>query len=78
MENKNCTTITSVTTSIKKLTAFHPNPTNNQANFVLAEQGKKLGANVIRNVIYEKGIGLMTWGYIDAKGDASKCDLDDK
>ncbi|MCG3683301.1 hypothetical protein [Aliarcobacter butzleri] len=46
-----------------------------QANFVLAEQAKKLDANAVRNVKYSSGIGLMTWGYMDAKGDASKCDL---
>ncbi|MCD4757197.1 MAG: hypothetical protein K8R39_02930 [Arcobacteraceae bacterium] len=75
LENKNCKTLENIDTSIKKLTLFHPDPTKEQANYVLAEKGKKIGANVIRNVKYESGVGLTTWGYIDAKGDASKCDL---
>ncbi|WP_419675565.1 hypothetical protein ACN2CX_07015 [Aliarcobacter butzleri] len=58
-----------------KNNSFHKDPTKEQANFVLAEQAKKLDANAVRNVKYSSGIGLMTWGYMDAKGDASKCDL---
>ena len=46
-----------------------------KANFVLAEEAKKLDANAVRNVKYSSGIGLMTCGYMDAKGDTSKCDL---
>ena len=72
---KNCKTIAKVDTSIKKLTAFSANPTKNQAFFILAEKGKKIGANAVRNVKWETGVGLTTWGYIDANGDASKCDL---
>ncbi len=74
--DKNCKTIGMVDTSIKKLTLFHADPTREQANFVLAEKGKRIGANAVRNVKYKSGVGLTTWGYIDAKGDASKCDLD--
>lgn len=75
LNDKNCVTVKEIDTSVKKLTVFHKDPTKEQANFVLAEQAKKLDANAVRNVKYSSGIGLMTWGYMDAKGDASKCDL---
>ncbi|RZV13512.1 hypothetical protein D3M61_06395 [Aliarcobacter butzleri] len=75
LNDKNCVTIKEIDTSVKKLTVFHKDPTKEQANFVLAEQAKKLDANAVRNVKYSSGVGLTTWGYIDAKGDASKCDL---
>lgn len=75
LNDKNCVTIKEIDTSVKKLTVFHKDPTKEQANFVLAEQAKKLDANAVRNVKYSSGVGLTTWGYMDAKGDASKCDL---
>lgn len=75
LSDKNCVTIKEIDTSVKKLTVFHKDPTKEQANFVLAEQAKKLDANAVRNVKYSSGIGLMTCGYMDAKGDTSKCDL---
>lgn len=75
LNDKNCVTIKEIDTSVKKLTVFHKDPTKEQANFVLAEQAKKIDANAVRNVKYSSGVGLTTWGYMDAKGDASKCDL---
>jgi len=75
LSDKNCVTIKEIDTSVKKLTVFHKDPTKEQANFVLAEQAKKLDANAVRNVKYSSGVGLTTWGYMDAKGDASKCNL---
>lgn len=75
MENKNCTALQTVEASVKKLTLFHPNPTKEQANYVLSEKGKALNANVVRNVKYTSGIGMTTWGYIDATGEACKCNL---
>ena len=76
LKDKNCTDIKKIDVSIKKLTAFHKDPTKEQANYVLSEKAKQLSANAVRNVKYSSGIGLTTWGYIDAEGDASKCDLD--
>ena len=75
LSDKNCVTIKEIDTSVKKLTVLHKDPTKEQANCVLAEQAKKLDANAVRNVKYSSGVGLTTWGYMDAKGDASKCDL---
>jgi uncharacterized protein YbjQ (UPF0145 family) len=54
--------------SVKKLTIFHSDPTKEQANEALAEKARVIGADAVINVTYQSGIGLMTWGYIDAKG----------
>ncbi len=76
MENKNCTTLKTIDASVKKLTLFHADPTKEQVNYILAKKGKTLNANAVRNVKYTSGVGITTWGYIDATGDASKCNLD--
>ncbi len=57
-----------VEVSVKKLTIFHADPTREQADEALIEKARVLGADAVINVTYESGIGLMTWGYMDAKG----------
>jgi uncharacterized protein YbjQ (UPF0145 family) len=54
--------------SVKKLTVFHDDPTKEQANAALREKARAIGANAVIKVTYESGVGLMTWGYMDAKG----------
>jgi hypothetical protein len=54
--------------SVKKLTLFHKDPTKEQANEALIERARVIGANAVINVKYSSGIGLMTWGYMDAEG----------
>ncbi len=54
--------------SIKKLTIFHSDPTRDMANAALTEKARSMGANAIINVNYVTGVGLTTWGYIDAMG----------
>lgn len=76
LNDKSCINIEKIDVSVKKLTAFHKDPTKEQANYVLSEKAKQLKANVVRNVKYSSGIGFTTWGYMDAEGDASKCNLD--
>jgi hypothetical protein len=61
-----------VEVSVKKLTVFHADPTKEQANEALIEKARLLGANAVINVKYESGVGLTTWGYMDAKGTAVK------
>ncbi|NJD89374.1 MAG: YbjQ family protein [Betaproteobacteria bacterium] len=56
--------------SVKKLTVFHADPTKEQANQALIEKARLLGADAVINVRYESGVGLTTWGYMDAKGTA--------
>ena len=58
--------------SVKKLTVFHKDPTKEQANEALIEKARIIGADAVINVIYKSGIGLMTWGYIDANGTGVK------
>jgi uncharacterized protein YbjQ (UPF0145 family) len=57
---------------IKKLTLFNKNPTKEQANEALIERARVMGADAVVNVVYKHGIGVTTWGYIDAKGMAVK------
>ena len=54
--------------SVKKLTAFHKDPTKEQANEALIERARVIGANAVINVTYKSGVGFSTWGYMDAKG----------
>ncbi len=56
--------------SVKKLTVFHKDPTREQANEALIEKARELGASAVINIKYTEGIGMMTWGYIDAAGTA--------
>lgn len=59
-----------VEVSVKKLTVFHADPTKEQANDALIEKARLLGADAVINITYSSGIGLTTWGYMDAKGTA--------
>lgn len=67
-EGKKFTRIGQVDVSIKKLTIFHSDPTRDMANAALTEKARSMGANAIINVNYVTGVGLTTWGYIDAMG----------
>jgi len=58
--------------SVKKLTVFHKGPTKEQANEALIEKARVIGANAVIHVTYKSGVGLTTWGYMDAKGTGVK------
>jgi len=73
-----CSNIKEIEASVKKATMFHSDPTEEQANYILAEMAKKIDANAVTNVEYKSGVGLTTWGYIDAKGMAKNCDFNKK
>lgn len=60
--------------SVKKLTLFHKDPTRKQADAALTEKARIMGADAVIKVTYKSGIGLTTWGYIDAKGTGVKWD----
>lgn len=62
------TTIGPIEVSVKKLTLFHADPTREQANAALIEKARSIGANAVIKITYKSGIGLMTWGYMDAQG----------
>lgn len=54
--------------AVKKLTIFHKDPTREQAKEALIERANALGADAVINITYKSGIGLTTWGYVEAKG----------
>lgn len=57
---------------VKKLTIFHRDPTKEQVDIILTEKAAALGADGVINVVYKSGVGMTTWGYIEAKGTAVK------
>jgi hypothetical protein len=60
--------------SVKKLTLFHADPTKEQANRELEIRALSIGCDAVVNVQYQKGVGLTTWGYIDAQGNCARFD----
>ena len=61
-----------LTVTLKKLTAFHPNPTKEQVDEALAEKARLLGADTVMGVKYKSGVGFLTWNYMKATGTAVK------
>ncbi|WP_423459265.1 heavy metal-binding domain-containing protein [Ottowia sp. VDI28] len=61
-----------VEVSVKKLTIFHKDPTKEQADEALKDKAAAIAADAVVNVTYKSGVGLTTWGYMDAKGTAVK------
>jgi len=72
LPNKKYKEIGPIEVSIKKLTVFHKDPTKEQANEALSEKARAIGADAVVNVTYKSGIGLTTWGYMDANGTGVK------
>ena len=61
-----------VEVSVKKLTVFNADPTKEMANDALIEKARLIGADAVIKVTYKTGIGMTTWGYIDASGTGVK------
>ena len=57
---------------VKKSKPYYPNPTEEQANVVLSEKAKMLGADAVINVTYDIKRGYTSWGVITARGIAVK------
>ena len=72
LPNRKYKVIGPIEVSIKKLTIFHKDPTKEMANDALTEKAKAIGADGVIDVTYKSGIGLMTWGYLDATGKGVK------
>ncbi len=68
LPGKNYTEISPIEVSIKKLTVFHKDPTKELVNEALIAKARSIGANAVINVEYSSGVGLTTWGYMDAEG----------
>ena len=72
LPNRKYKVIGPIEVSVKKRSALDKDPTKEQANEVLIEKARTIGADAVINVKYESGIGWMTWGYMDAKGTGVK------
>ena len=72
--SKKFKTLEKIEVSVKKLTLFHADPTKEQANRELEIRALSMGCDAVVGVQYQKGIGLTTWGYIDAQGNCVKFD----
>lgn len=67
------TPITDIKVTVNKLTAFHPNPTEEQARKALREEAARHGADAVVNVVVsDVKIGLTSWGVRNASGTAVK------
>ncbi len=72
MRERKYTLIEPIKVEIKKLTLFHKDPTEEMANELLQKKAAYLNADAVINIIFSSGIGITTWGYIEAHGDAIK------
>ena len=63
-----------INVSVKKLTLFHDDPTKEQANAELEKRASALKCDAVVKVFYKEGVGMTTWGYIDAEGYCAKFD----
>ena len=72
LPDKKYKTLGPIADEVKKLTVFHTDPTKDQVNLILIEKARAMEADAVINVIYKSGIGLMTWGYIEATGTGVK------
>jgi hypothetical protein len=57
-----------VVAEVRKLTKFNKDPTQDQANIVLLEKAKELGADAVIGVSYDLTISASSWGLMTAKG----------
>lgn len=72
LPNRKYKQIGPIEVSVKKLTVFHKDPTKEQADEALSEKARAIGADAVIKVTYTSGIGLTTWGYMDANGTGVK------
>ena len=68
IKGKKYTSLGPISVDIKKTSIFNADPTEEMANELLKKKAKAMGADAVINVRYDSGIGLLTWGYIEATG----------
>ena len=61
-----------IESSAKKLTAFSPDPNEEDANLALEKEAKKAGADAVINVVYTNGMSWDSWRCVTANGMAVK------
>jgi len=59
-------------------TALSKAPTLEDVNFKLQEVAAKMGANGVINVTYDRGISMMSWKALTARGEAVVFEVDEK
>ncbi|HEY0418849.1 MAG TPA: hypothetical protein VGC80_04955 [Acetobacteraceae bacterium] len=60
-----------ITVTVRKATAFSPDPTREQVAQALREKAAEIGADAVQRVRYGKvEIGVMSWGQMDGSGQA--------
>ena len=63
--------IADISVTVNKTTIFHPDPTRAMVAERLREEAAKLGADAVIHVRYGTvGIGVLSWGSLDANGRA--------
>ncbi|MEK6738014.1 MAG: hypothetical protein AABY74_05035 [Planctomycetota bacterium] len=66
--NRNYESLGTIEATVKKLTIFNANPTEEQVNIKLEEKAKEIGADAVMRVNYSFGVGLWSWGEVAASG----------
>ena len=60
-----------ITVTVRKATAFNPDPTREQVAQALREKAAEIGADAVQRVRYGKvEIGALSWGQMDGSGQA--------
>jgi len=73
INDKPYTVIGDISVNVNKTTIFNSDPTHAQADEQLRHEAAKLGADAVILVRYGSvGVGLMSWGSLNAKGRAVK------
>lgn len=57
---------------VKRSKVSHKDPTEEQVNLLLIEEGQKLKADAVINIAYKSGAGMTNFGYMVGKGEAVK------
>jgi len=69
--------LSEVTAKVSKASLFSKSPTIEDANFKLQEEASKLGANAVIYVTYSRGMTLMSYEVLTARGIAVIAELDE-
>jgi tRNA(Ile2) C34 agmatinyltransferase TiaS len=66
-----------IATKASKATVFSKSPTIEDVNFKLQEEAARLGANAVINVVYSRGMSLMSYEVLKAVGTAIIAESDE-
>lgn len=69
-ENTQYKKIDTINITFKRATVFDRNPNIEDANLMLQDEARRLGADAVINVAYENLLDEQNWSYIKASGEA--------